>query len=182
MSWVSNLFKGKPREWIPNLVQLHPLARIFPVAGAVASGIGSSVLGGSGVQGATTFSKLWYQGIRAGIPLVPVIGQQFGIAGEGLIPLGNEKGGSMALPALGQALLNAGISLAQSYFTSQAQQPSGGDIVTGAISSLRGTRRRRRHRGLTFNEMGKIMVMGQALGRRSPAVTLMTMRALSGRI
>lgn len=77
-------------------------------------------------------------------------------------PPGGEK---VALPALGTALLSIGRQ-----------------IAPGVTSALTGARRRRRKSNLTLSEMGKIMVMGQALGKRSPAVTLMTMKAIGGRL
>lgn len=43
-------------------------------------------------------------------------------------------------------------------------------------------RRRKKKATLSMEEIGKLMIIGQALGKRSPAVTLMTMKALSGRL
>lgn len=77
-------------------------------------------------------------------------------------------GGKVALPALGTALLSIGKSVAPA--------------LSRGITSAVGVRRRRRKSNLTLSEMGKIMVMGQALGKRSPAVTLMTMKAIGGRL
>ncbi len=57
-----------------------------------------------------------------------------------------------------------------------------GAAAGAGLTAVAGGRRKRRRSGLTMTEMGKIMVLGQALGRRSPAVTLVTMKALSGRI
>lgn len=45
---------------------------------------------------------------------------------------------------------------------------------------IRGGRRRRK--GLTTSEMGKIMFMSQVLGRNNPAVTFAVMKAIGGRI
>jgi len=45
-----------------------------------------------------------------------------------------------------------------------------------------GRRRRRGIPTLSPNEMGKMMLMAQILGRRSPAMTMIVMKALSGRI
>lgn len=52
-----------------------------------------------------------------------------------------------------------------------------GRVLPGAV-----TRRRRRRVGLTMREMEKIAMMAAVLGPRSPAVTMITMRALGGRI
>ena len=45
-----------------------------------------------------------------------------------------------------------------------------------------GRRRRGRIPSLSATEMGKLMFMAQILGKRSPAMTMIVMKALGGRI
>ncbi len=55
-------------------------------------------------------------------------------------------------------------------------------LVGRAALGARIGRRRRGIPSLSPSEMGKLMLMAQVLGRRSPAMTLVVMKALRGRI
>ncbi len=57
---------------------------------------------------------------------------------------------------------------------------AGARVTRGILRPGRG--RRRGIPSLSANEMGKLMFMAQILGRRSPAMTMIVMKALGGRI
>lgn len=57
-----------------------------------------------------------------------------------------------------------------------------GPAVAARLPGIAGVRRRRRIPALSSSEMGKLLFLGQVLGRRSPAMTLIVMRALGGRV
>lgn len=49
-------------------------------------------------------------------------------------------------------------------------------------AGMGGLKKRRRRGALTATEMGKITFMAQTLGKRNPAITLMIMKALGGKL
>lgn len=54
--------------------------------------------------------------------------------------------------------------------------------VGGGLPGAMGGRRRRRRASLTASEMSKLIFMSQVLGKRSPALTMMVLKSLSGRL
>lgn len=91
----------------------------------------------------------------------------------------------MALPAI----IGGAIGLARGLFKKRgggvgaiAAPVAAGAVGAAAARMLGGKRRRRSRGGLNMQEMGKIMVMSHALGRNNPAVTLMMMKGLGGKL
>lgn len=76
------------------------------------------------------------------------------------------------------------ISAVAPYVAPVAAISAGTAIGSTIARAGAGFRRRGKHRrkALSLNEMGTLMVLGQALGRKSPVVTLAAMKALSGRL
>lgn len=91
-------------------------------------------------------------------------------------------GEEMGLPATLPTLAN----IARGVLTSRAAKGalSGAGAALGITSSslARYGARRRKKSSLTMTEMGKLIFMGQALGKRNPVMTLMVMKALGGRL
>lgn len=86
---------------------------------------------------------------------------------EPTVALSQQQGGNMPLPAAISGLIG---QFGQAIAPAVARGFGGG------------RRKSRKKKSLSLEEMGKIMVMGQALGKKSPAVTLLTMKAISGRL
>lgn len=68
--------------------------------------------------------------------------------------------------------------------SSRLARAAGGIIRTGTGGGGRifGGRRRRSKSSLSGQEMGKLMFLSQVLGRRNPALTLVVMKALGGKL
>lgn len=95
----------------------------------------------------------------------------------------------MPLPAIaGSVALKAFGKVGKLFGKRKKRRGPGLAQTIGGLVAARGApgvsirRRRGRVPSLSTSEMGKLMFLGQVLGRRSPAMTLVVMRALSGRI
>lgn len=90
---------------------------------------------------------------------------------------------NMPLPAvIGTLLRGAGRFVGGLQGARGASQGSALSFAVSRALGGGGGFRRRKRQGLTVNEMGKIMFLSQALGKRSPAVTLAVMKAMGGKI
>ena len=104
----------------------------------------------------------------------------------------------MPLPLLAGAVISKfgprALSFARSGASALVSKFRGGGGPIGTATTIAGRKglppalmrggRRRRGRvpSLTPNELGKLMLMSQIFGKKSPAMTLVVMKALSGRL